>query len=208
MFGHHKAERQKRKSKKEKESFTQEKQNWEKNAPVREKEASDFRNQQIGEKTAQSKTEREKSTQEGRADLEAFLAKDIQGIDPSKRKAMQYEANKGIHGAHELANRELLGDQARRGIQGKGGVGYSQQRDLQKMANEAYGGVERDLTKLDRDLALKKQAAIFTGGQGNAAQSQLDKQLAIDELDLADEKKRQRNFEDQFYKQYQQFTRA
>ena len=208
MFGHHKAKREKKKSKREKESFTQEKQNWEKNAPAREKEASDFRNQQVGEKTAQSKAERDKATQEGRADLESFLAKEVQGMDPAKRQALQYEANKGVQRTHQAANRQLLGDQAQRGIQGKGGVGYAQQRDLQKMANEAYGGVERDLTKLDRDLALKKQAAIFTGGQGNAAQSQLDKQLAIDELELADEKKRQRNFEDQFHKQYQQFTRA
>ena len=84
------------------------------------------------------------------------------------------------------------------GIVGQGGVGYAQQKDLQKLANESKGQATRDLDKLDADLRLKNIAAIFAGEQGEAAQRQLDKQLALDELKLDDERKRQRLFEDQF----------
>lgn len=202
MFGHHKAKREKRRQKREKENFTQEKAAWEANSPQREKEASQAQSQMVSEKAAQSKTDRQQAREEGRADTEAFFQKDIQGLDPKKRQAMQYEANKGIQRSHQSANRKLLGDQSQRGIQGQGGVGYAQQRDLQKMAQDAEGGVTRDLDKLDSDVALKKLAAIFTGGEGNAAQSQLDKQMALDELQLADERKRQRTFEDQFNRQF------
>ena len=202
MFGHHKAKREKRRNKREKETFDQEKMAWEKNSPEREKEASDMQNKQVSEKTAQSKIDRQKAREEGRTDTEQFFNKEVQGLDPKVRQAMQYEANRNIHRTHQSANRKLLGDQSQKGIGGKGGVGYAQQRDLQKVAMEAEGGVVRDLDKLNSDLALKKQAAIFTGGEGNAAQTQLDKQSAIDELQLADEKKRQRMLEDQFYKQF------
>ena len=110
---------------------------------------------------------------------------------------MQYEANKGIQRSTQAANRKLLGDQASHGVVGKGGVGYAQQRDLQKMSTEAQSGVHRDLDKMNADLRLKNIAAIFAGEQGEASQAQLDKQLALDELNLNEEKKRQRAMEDQ-----------
>lgn len=197
MFGHHKAKREKKRAKKREIAFEKEKQDFY-SSPEREKQQAEQQKTQAAEKTAESKSERQKAREEGRADTEAFLAKEVEGLDPATRQALQYEANKGIQRSHQSANRKLLGDQASHGIVGKGGVGYAQQRDLQKMADEAYGGARRDLTKLDKDLALKKKAAIFAGGQGEASQSQIDKQMAIDELQLADEKKRQRNFEDQF----------
>ncbi len=202
MFGHHKAKRAKKRLKREQESFKEEQSKWGMGAEQREKEHSDLQNKTASEKAAQSKIDRQTAREEGRADAESFLSKDVQGLDPEKRQALQYEANKGIQRSHQSANRKLLGDQGQHGIVGKGGVGYAQQRDLHKMASEAQGAAERDLTKLDRDIALKKQAAIFAGGQGEASQQQLDKQIAIDELQLADERKRQRNFEDQFYKQF------
>jgi hypothetical protein len=66
------------------------------------------------------------------------------------------------------------------------------------MAQDAQAGVHRDLDKLDKDLELKKIAAIYAGGQGAASQSQLDKQLAIDELDLIEERKKAKTWEDKF----------
>ena len=105
-------------------------------------------------------------------------------------------------------DRKLLGEQGRRGIVGKGGVGYAQRRDLHRMGAEAEGAVHRDLDKLDSDLALKKLAAMFNIEQGEASQQSLDKQLALDELKYEDEKKRQRRLEDQFYRQYMQFNRV
>ena len=200
MFGHLKAKREKRKQKREQQNFANEKMDWEKNALAREKEAADFRNQQVSDKTAQSKADRKAATEEGYADTEGFLRKDYSGLglDPKQRSAMQFEANKAVQRGHQSANRKLLGEQSQSGILGKGGVGYAQQRDLQRMAQDAQAGVHRDLDKLDKDLELKKMAAIYAGGQGAASQSQLDKQLAIDELDLIEERKKAKTWEDKF----------
>lgn len=200
MFGHHKAKRERKRQKREQQNFANEKMEWANNAPTREKEAADFRNQQISDKTAQSKLDRQNARNEGRTDTESFLRKDYSGLglDPETRKAMQFEASKAIQRGHQSANRKLLGEQSQSGIMGKGGVGYAQQRDLQRMASDAQAGVDRDLTKLDKDLELKKIAAIYAGGEGNASQSQLDKQLAQDELDMIEERKKAKTWEDKF----------
>jgi hypothetical protein len=200
MFGHHKAKREKKRLKREQQNFANEKQQYDQGALEREKQASDLQNQQAAEKAAQAKTERQGAREEGRADTESFLRKDYSGLglDPKQRSAMQYEANKAIQRGHQSSNRKLLGNQSQSGILGKGGVGYAQQRDLQRMASDAYAGVDRDLTKLDKDLELKKMAAIYAGGEGHASQSQLDKQLALDELQLAEEKRKAKTWEDKF----------
>jgi hypothetical protein len=110
---------------------------------------------------------------------------------------MEFESNKGIQRQHQAANRRLLGEQGMHGIVGKGGVGYAQQKDLQRLANEARSQSQRDINKIDSDLSLKKLAAMFNIEQGEAAQAGLDRQLAIDELKLDEEQKRQRRYEDQ-----------
>ena len=159
-------------------------------------------NKQVADKTNQAKTDRKQGYAEGRERAEELYSRDVQGLDPVKRQAMQYEANKGIQRSQQQANRKLLGDQATRGIMGKSGVGYSQQRDLQRMAMDANAGVHRDLDKLDADQRNKNRAAMFGIEQGEASQNQLDKQMALDEIRLGDERKRQRQFDDQFYKQF------
>lgn len=163
----------------------------------KEKEASDAQKQQVNEMSAESAEKRKIAKEAGRTDTEEFFKKDVEGLSPEKRKAMQYEANKGIHRSHQAANRKLLGEQSQKGIMGQGGVGFAQQKDLQKMAMEAEGGVVRDLDKLNSDLAMKKLAAMFAGGEGAATQAQLDDQLALDQLQLAEEKKKQKFYEDQ-----------
>lgn len=156
-------------------------------APIRAQQASD---------------DRKRAYEEGRKRAEELFSRDVQGLNPEKRKALQYEAMRGIDRSAETANRKLLGEQGRHGIVGKGGVGYAQQKDLNRMQQEAQAGVVRDLDKLDADLALKKLAAMFNIEQGEASQAQLDKQLALDELNLQEERRRQRFFEDQFNKQF------
>ena len=208
MFGHHKAKREKRRMKREQESFNQQKNDWENQAPEREKQFNEQRKQQVGEKVAQTEATRNTAREKGRNDLKNFLKEDVEGLDPKHKQALQYEANKGIKRSYQNANRKLLGEQSQNGIGGQGGVGFSQQMTLQDMARQNQGQVTRDVNKLDHDIALKRQAQIFAGGEGEAAQALLDNQIAEDELSLMDEKKRQRSLEDQFYKQYQQFTRA
>lgn len=200
MFGHHKAKRAKKKMKAEQNAFNQEKQQWTDQAPQREAELLAQQKKSASENAAQAKAERQTAREEGRADTESFLRKDYSGLglDPKQREAMQYEANKAIQRGHQSANRKLLGEQSQSGILGKGGVGYAQQRDMQRMAQDAQAGVHRDLDKLDKDLELKKVAAIYAGGEGNASQNQLDKQIALDELQLAEERRKARTWEDKF----------
>jgi hypothetical protein len=203
MFGHHKAKRAKKRLKKESEALNEQKAKWEADSPQRQKEASDLQKSQVEEKANQSKEDRKQGYAEGRKRVQDLYADEsIHGLDPEKRKAMQYAANQQIHRGHQAANRKLLGEQAQRGVVGKGGVGFAQQKELQKMAMDAEGSANRDLTNLDADLRLKNIAAIFAGEQGEASQNQLDKQMALDELKYEDEKKRNRNFEDYAYKQF------
>lgn len=200
MFGHHKAKREKRRLKREQESFNQQKTDWENQAPEREKQFNDQRKQQVSEKAAQSEATRSAAREKGRNELKNFLKEPVEGLDPQHKQALQYEANKGIKRSYQNANRKLLGEQGQRGIQGQGGVGFAQQMTLQDMARQNQGQVTRDVNKLDHDVALKRQAQIFAGGEGEAAQALLDNQIAEDELNLMDERKRQRSFEDQFSK--------
>lgn len=173
-----------------------------KEASDKEKAQKAQQNSEVEEKVKKSGEEREKGYQKGRARSEELFNRDVQGLTPEKKNAMQYEANRNIHRNMETANRKLLGEQGRHGIVGRGGVGYAQQRDLQRMGREEEGQVVRDIDKLDSDLAMKNLAAMFNIEQGEASQSQLDRQLAIDELQLADERKRQREFEEKFYRQF------
>lgn len=197
MFGHHKAKRAKKKLKREQESFNQEKQNWEEGSPERMKERDEQNKSYVNQKTEEAAADREKSYAKGRERAENLFKSDIQGLDPEERNALQYEANRQIKRNFESQNRKLLGEQSRHGITGQGGVGYAQQRDLMKQSNEAYGQAHRDLDKLNSDLRLKKIASIFASEQGEAAQSQLDKQLALDELKLDEERRKQKYYEDQ-----------
>jgi hypothetical protein len=189
------------KLRKERETFANEKKLHDTQKPEIDKEAEAAKNAEILESTKNAKQLREEARQEGRKSSKEFFEGPLpEGLDPEKRKALQYEANKGIQRSHQSAERKLLGDQGQRGISGKSGVGFAQQKDLYKMANEAKGGVQRDLTKLDADLAMKKLAAMYAGGEGEASQAQLDRQIAADEINLRQDKKRQKEFEDQIYK--------
>lgn len=202
MFGHHRRKRERKRLKRERADLEAQKQKIEENSPQREREHADYQKSKVAEDVAQAKIDRKQAREEGRAYAEEVLNRDVQGLDPKKREAMQYEANKGIQRSMQSANRKLLGSQAQHGIVGKGGVGYAQQRDLQKLGTEAQAGVHRDLDKLNADLALKKIAAMFNIEQGEASQAQLDKQLAIDEMKVNEERKRQRYFEEQFNRQF------
>lgn len=205
MFGHHARKREKKRLAKQAKSLRQNPAQQKPPEMEKQKEVDNeaMKKAKIAESVQRGRENRKAATESGYENTANFLKNyDVEGLDPEKRQAMQYEANKAIRRNLQSANRQLLGEQSSRGIVGKGGVGYAQQRELQKQADESRAGVNRDLQKLNADLRLKKQAAIFAGGQGNAAQEMLDEQRAIDELNLEEEKKRQRLFEDQFYRQF------
>lgn len=152
--------------------------------------------QMANERARQMAENRKNDLLEGRKYAEESLNRDFQGLAPEKRAALQFEGNKNVERQHMAANRQLLGEQAQRGILPKSGVRFAQQKELQRLANEGYGQVHRDLEKLNADLAMKKLAAAINLEQGSAAQSQLDRQMAIDELRLEEEMARQRRQED------------
>lgn len=198
MFGYHAARREERRAKKAKESLEAEKAHLLENTPEKEKEAMDWQNQQVADKTQQSKADRATSRQEGKEYADEVLSRNYEGLTPEQRLQMQTESHKHVKRAAQSANRNMLGEQSQHGIVGKGGVAYAQQRDLQKRASEAEGQAMSDINKLDADLALKKLAAAFGIEQGEVSQNQLDKQMAIDEIQLNQERKKQKYYEDKF----------
>jgi hypothetical protein len=160
-------------------------------------------NEQIATQNAmKAKENRNLAREEGVKYGEEFFNRPVAGLKPNQRNAMQFEAQKQIQRQMQGANRKLLGEQGRRGIMGNSGVAYAQQKDLQRVGNEAKNQSLRDIEKLDADLAMKKLAAMFNVGQGEAAQSQLDMQLAQDELRMEEDRKRQKRLEDMMYNQF------
>lgn len=151
---------------------------------------------EIDKRVEKAKQERSASREEGWKHGEDVMSRKTQGLDPDSRRALQYEAQKGIQRNMQSANRRLLGDQGQRGIGNKSGVAFAQQLELEKAGRDARGAAQRDLTKLDKDLELKNKAAIFNISQGEAAQTNLDRQRASDELQLYEERKRARAIED------------
>ncbi len=144
-------------------------------------------------KTAhKARIKREHATERGEEKTRKSFAQDQEGLTPSQRSAMQYEAEKQIGRSHQAQRRQLLGEQAERGIVGKGGVAYAQQRDLARGASQQKGQVQRDLDKLNADLALKKQAAIHAGGLGEAALAAQEREQAVNELRHRKEAKSQK----------------
>lgn len=147
----------------------------------------------IQKRAEEEKQARHTGFEEGRKRTEEFINRDVQGLTPEHRRAIQGGAIKNIKRNMQGANRRLLAQQGARGI--RGGAAYAQQADLQRAENDARGQTERDITQLDADMKLRKLATQFAGAQGEAAQSSMDRQVAADELKLNEERKRQRQIE-------------
>lgn len=196
MFGHHKRKRERKQLEADKKNLTNEKKTFEKSKPAARREIQKYEEENVAERATKSAEERRKAREEGRAYAKDVLNQRPEGLSEKRKNALQYEANSMIDRGHQQADRKLLGEHSRRGIVGNSGVGYAQRRDLTRMANESRGQAQRDIEKLDEDMSLKKIAAMFNVEQGEAAQSQLDRQLALDELQLSDERRRQRAIEE------------
>jgi hypothetical protein len=181
-----------------KRSFNQEREQYEAGRPGRDLADQSMMDQAAQKEAEQSKMLRHQGRQEGRAYAKDVLGQDIQGLTPNQRSAMQYEANKNIQRQVQGNTRKLLGEQGRRGIAPRSGVGFEQQREIQRAGNQAQGQATRDLHRLDADMALKKLAAGFNIEQGEAAQNQIDRQIAQDRQELMAEKRRARANEGKF----------
>jgi hypothetical protein len=157
---------------------------------------------ETAQNAAQAREERTQARGRGRERYEEFAGRQFEGLTPESRHAYETQANAGIQRASQGAEKKLLGQQGQRGILGRSGVGYAQQRDLQRMASEERGKVQNDLNLMNEDLRERHRVQAFGVEEGEASQEQLDRRLAQDELRLADERKRQRSIEDQRSKEF------
>lgn len=205
MFGYHKARREARRAKKATAQLNQDKEHWESTQPARDKETQDYQDQQVLDKTQKAKQDRMEGRQQGREYSDDVLSRNYEGLTPQQKAEMQTQAHKQVKRSMQSSQRKMLGQQGQHGIVGKGGVAYAQQRDLEKRAADVEGERMYDINKIDADLALKKMAAAFGIEQGEAAMNQLDKQMALDELQLLEEKKKQKYYEN---KSDQNFSRV
>jgi hypothetical protein len=193
MFGFGKYKRQERKARKERKNLKNERRELESDLPRLEREREESQRPVIEQRAQQAKEQRNTARAEGRKYGEEVFNRDVQGLTPEHRRAIQHSANMNIKRNQQTANRKLLAQQGSRGI--KGGAAYAQQADLNRQGQELRGQVERDTNQLDADMKIKKLAAQFGVEQGEAAQQGMDRQIAKDELDLNEEKRRQRQFE-------------
>jgi hypothetical protein len=138
--------------------------------------------------------------EEGKKRGEEFLSRNFQGLTPQQRQEYESQANRKINREVEKNQRELIGKQGRSGL--RGGSAYAQKADLARLGHEARQDAQSSIRNLDTDLSLKKMASQFAIEEGGAAQRLLNEQLALDELRLDEERKRQRRYEQQFNRNF------
>lgn len=189
-FGYHKRKRKKREERQTKEREAQERQR----AFAPEDEAA--QKERAQKSAAEMAEERKRARGEGRKYAEELFSRDVEGLTPNQRRYYEESGKRQIGKDIQGAQRQLSAQQGRRGL--KGGAAYAQQADLAKAGAEAQGQLQRDISSMDADLALKRLAAMFNIEQGEAAQSQLDKQLSVDEQRAEAERRRQRYLQQQY----------
>jgi len=171
---------------------------WEANTPERERAEHEQMQNQIHRNTQEAKVADLEARNEGRKYADEVLNREVRGFSPEQRNAMQYKSEKGIRRNSQLGSRKLLGEQAKHGILGKGGVAYAQQRDLQRMAQEQLNAANNELNLADIDQSNRNRVAGYGIEQSERANSGLNRQAAADEIRTAEEKRRQRINEDRF----------
>lgn len=142
------------------------------------------------------RTQRQQARQEGRQYAEELFNRPMQGIPAQERKLMESEANQKLNRQLQGYNRQLLASQGRKGI--RGGAAYAQSADLARIGQEAQSQYQRELDQLDLHRKLQNLAAMYALEQGEGAQQNLEYQTALEEQQLADERRRQRYLEDQY----------
>lgn len=196
MFGYHKARRERKKQKREMENLKKEQEYWSPQKQEAQRQQNEALKNQAYEETKKMEQIRDTARDKGKKRAEEVFSRDVEGLTPQQKKNMESTAQRRLNRDMQGYERKLLAQQGRAGV--KGGAAYAQQADLARIGSEAQGQYQRDLSQLDSDLSLKKLAAMFNIEEGEAAQAQLDRQLAIDEANLENERIRQRWIEDQY----------
>lgn len=145
---------------------------------------------------AEEQRQKERTTrEEGRKYAEEVLQREYPGLNEGQRRNLQEEANYQISRDIQGYQQKLSGQQGMRGV--RGGAAFAQQQELARLGSDAQTQIQRDLSKLDSELALKKAAAAYNIEQGEVGQEQLRHQQAIDILNSYDQRKYQKMLADQ-----------
>jgi hypothetical protein len=94
------------------------------------------------------------------------------GFRPEQAAAMQHQAYKNAQRMGQTTQRALLGEQSQRGIGGRSGIGYAQQRDINKGVAAQQAQSLRDFQKLNAEQGTAIGAAGEAARYG--AESRMD----------------------------------
>lgn len=152
---------------------------------------------EIARITGERQAETAQAEERGIKKATEFTGRNVEGLNPQQRSAMQHEANRQIENQVYHQNRQMGGKRSQSGIGHKSGIAFAQREAVQKGAQEARGQSERDINRLDADQRMRNLAAQFAIQQGEVGRSDTARQEAEDMLRYEDEKKRSRHFEKQ-----------
>lgn len=139
-------------------------------------------------------------SEEGWKEGEELFNRDVKGLTPEQRRVIESNARRRLNRSLQGAQRDVLASQGASGIRGP--AAYAQQQDIRNAAREAEGDFYRDLEEYDPELALKKLAMMFNVQQGRRAQGHLNRQQALDEMRLREERAKQRELQEYFRGQF------
>lgn len=200
MFGQLRARREKKRYKRDIAELRQELENAKKAQPNASQEMASHQ-EQVNKLANEQKDKDKLTREEGKKYADEVLAREYQGLNPKQRQSLQESANYQIDKDIQNYQRKLSGQQGSRGVQG--GAAYAQRQDLARLGGEAQQQMQRDLTSLDSELAMKKAAAAYNIEQGEVANDQLRNQMALDTLNSYDQRKYQKWLSEQANKLFQ-----
>lgn len=200
MFGQIRARREKKRYKRDIAELRQELENAKKTQPNASQEMASHQ-EQVNKLANEQKDKDKLTREEGKKYADEVLAREYQGLNPKQRQSLQESANYQIDKDIQNYQRKLSGQQGGRGVQG--GAAYAQRQDLARLGGEAQQQMQRDLTSLDAELAMKKAAAAYNIEQGAVADDQLRNQMALDTLNSYDQRKYQKWLSEQANKLFQ-----
>lgn len=201
MFGYHKAKREKKRAKREREALQADIDRLKKQQqtdPVKEERSHQ---EQVNQIAGDQKERDQLAREEGKQYADELLNRHYEGLGKTQRGSLQESANAQINRDIQGYEKKILAQQGRRGV--KGGAAYAQQQDLARLGTEAQQQMQRDLSTLDSDLALKKLAAAYNIEQGEVGQESLRQQMARDVLGSYDQRKYQKWLAEQANKLFQ-----
>lgn len=134
----------------------------------------------------------QKGREEGRKRQEEFFGRNFEGLTAKDRARHESDAARRINREIASHRKEIIGKRGHHGM--RGGSAYAQEADLARLGHEAHNEARSAIQGMDRDLALKKQAAAFAVEEGGASGRLMNEQAALDELKLENERKKQNKY--------------